>query len=152
MRSTFRRGMWTTELRMNVGPETVWSVITDVQTWPRWGPTVSDARVDGDSGLTVGARGTVTTVAGLSLPFEITDFVERRSWAWKVAGVRATRHEVIEVPGGCVLSFGAPVWAAGYLPVLAIALPRIERISVERARLEESAREGAWIEKQDGRM
>ncbi|PZT87394.1 MAG: polyketide cyclase, partial [Gordonia sp. (in: high G+C Gram-positive bacteria)] len=29
--------------------------------------------------------------------------------------------------------FGAPVWAAGYLPVLALALPRIERISVERA-------------------
>lgn len=99
VRSTFRRGMWTTELRMNVDPETVWSVITDVQSWPRWGPTVSAARVDGDSGLAVGARGTVTTAVGLSLPFEITDFVERRLWAWKVAGVGATRHEVIEVPG-----------------------------------------------------
>lgn len=134
VRSTFRRGMWTTELRMNVDPETVWSVITDVQSWPRWGPTVSAARVDGASGLAAGTRGTVTTAVGLSLPFEITDFVERRLWAWKVAGVSATRHEVIEVPGGgCVLSFGAPVWAAGYLPVLAVALPRIERISVERA-------------------
>lgn len=133
VRTTFRRGMWTTKLRMNVDPETVWTVITDVRCWPRWGPTVSDARVDGDSGLTAGARGTVTTVAGLSLPFEITDFVDRRLWAWKVAGVNATRHEVIGVPGGCVVSFGAPVWAAGYLPVLALALPRIERISVERA-------------------
>src|SRR5690606_21011070 len=72
MRSTFRRGMWTTELRMHVDAETVWSVITDVQSWPRWGPTVSDARVDGDSGLTAGSRGTVTTAVGLSLPFEIT--------------------------------------------------------------------------------
>lgn len=152
MRSTFRRGMWTTELRMHVDAETVWSVITDVQTWPRWGPTVSGARIDGDSGLTGGARGTVTTAVGLSLPFEITEFVERRLWAWKVAGVSATRHEVIEVPGGCVLSFGAPVWAAGYLPVLAIALPRIERISVERAHLEGSASEGAWIADQDGGM
>jgi uncharacterized protein YndB with AHSA1/START domain len=134
VRPTFRRGMVTTELRMTVDPETVWSVITDVQTWPRWGPTVSGARVDGDAGLTSGARGTVTTIPGLSLPFEITEFVDRRAWAWKVAGVSATRHEVIPVPGGCVLSFGAPVWAAGYLPVLAIALPRIERIAVERAR------------------
>ena len=134
VRTTCRRGMWTTELRMNVDPETVWSVITDVESWPRWGPTVSDARVDGGSGVTAGARGTVTTAAGLSLPFEITEFVERRLWAWKVAGVNATRHEVIAVPGGSVLSFGAPVWAAAYLPVLALALPRIERIAVERAR------------------
>ncbi|MCK8614913.1 hypothetical protein M1L58_13740 [Gordonia sp. C13] len=43
--------------------------------------------------------------------------------------MNATRHEVIPVAGGCVLSFGAPVWAAAYLPVLAIALPRIERIA-----------------------
>lgn len=134
VRSAFRRGMVTAELRIDVDPDTVWSVITDVQSWPRWGPTVSKARVDGDAGLTAGARGTLTTVAGLSLPFEITEFVERRSWAWKVAGVRATRHEVIGVPGGCVLSFGAPVWVAGYLPVLAVALPRIGRMALERAR------------------
>lgn len=134
VRSTIRRGLVTAELRIDVDPDTVWSVITDVRCWPRWGPTVSMARVDGDAGLTSGARGRLTTVAGLSLPFEITEFVPRRSWAWKVAGVSATRHEVAGVPGGCVLSFGAPVWATGYLPVLAVALPRIERIALERAR------------------
>ncbi|WP_354054151.1 SRPBCC family protein [Dietzia sp. 2505] len=126
--------MVTAELRMNVEPGTVWSVIADVRTWPRWGPSVSGARVDGGGGVTAGARGTLTTVMGLSLPFEITECVEGKSWAWKVAGVNATRHEVIGVPGGCVVSFGAPVWAAGYLPVLALALPRIEQISVDRAR------------------
>lgn len=134
VRSTIRRGLVTAELRIDVDPDTVWSVITDVRCWPRWGPTVSMARVDGDAGLTSGARGRLTTVAGLSLPFEITEFVPRRSWAWKVAGVSATRHEVVGVPGGCVLRFGAPVWATGYLPVLAVALPRIERIALERAR------------------
>ncbi|WP_228549087.1 SRPBCC family protein [Dietzia sp. SYD-A1] len=132
VRAGFRHGMWTAELRMTVDPETVWSVITDVRSWPRWGPTISAARVDGGGTLTAGARGTITTVAGVPLGFEITDFVERQRWSWKVAGVDATRHEVIRVPGGCVLSFGAPVWAPGYLPVLALALPRIEGISLER--------------------
>lgn len=121
------------ELRMNLAPEAVWSVITDVRCWPRWGPTVFDARLEGVGGLTSGSRGTITTVASVSLPFEITEYVSGRLWAWKVAGVNATRHEVIAVPGGCTLSFGAPVWAIAYLPVLAVALPRIERIASEQA-------------------
>ncbi|NKY64724.1 SRPBCC family protein [Gordonia rubripertincta] len=121
--------MPTTELRMNLPPEAVWATITDVSTWPRWGPTIIGARVDEDVELASGVRGTITTIAGLPLAFEITEFVDRRLWAWKVAGVHATRHEVIPVAGGCVLSFGAPVWAVAYLPVLAIALPRIERIA-----------------------
>ncbi|MFE0748149.1 SRPBCC family protein [Gordonia sp. NPDC058843] len=125
--------MLTAELRMNVPPEAVWATIVDVHDWPRWGPTVSGALVEGGGGLAFGTRGTVTTIAGVSLPFEITEFEERRLWAWKVAGVNATRHEVIRVPGGCVLSFGAPVWAMGYLPVLAVALPRIERIASEKS-------------------
>lgn len=129
VRTSFRHGMPTTELRMNLPPEAVWATITDVNAWPRWGPTVTGARVNGDVELASGARGTITTIAGVPLPFEVTEFVDGRLWAWKVAGVNATRHEVIPVAGGCVLSFGAPVWAAAYLPVMAFALPRIERIA-----------------------
>ena len=132
VRPSFRHGMPTTELRMNLPPEAVWATITDVSAWPKWGPTVTGARVDGDVDLKSGVHGTITTIAGVPLPFEITEFVDRRLWAWKVAGVNATRHEVIPVAGGCVLSFGAPVWAVAYLPVLAIALPRIERIASRR--------------------
>ncbi len=129
VRTGFRHGMPTTELRMNLAPDAVWATITDVNAWPSWGPTVFGAQVDGDVELASGTRGTITTVAGVPVPFEITEFVDGRLWAWKVAGVNATRHEVIPVAGGCILSFGAPVWAVPYLPVLAIALPRIERIA-----------------------
>ncbi|MEE3852101.1 SRPBCC family protein [Gordonia sp. LSe1-13] len=120
------------ELRVDLPPETVWSTITDVDAWSRWGPTVTGAKVDDDAPLANGVRGMVTTAVGASLPFEITEFSEGRVWAWKVAGVDATRHEVIPTAGGCVLSFGAPIWAVGYLPVLAIALARIERLASER--------------------
>lgn len=122
-------GMLTTELRMAATPPTVWSIITDTTMWPQWGPTVSGAQVDDDAPLAAGVRGTVTTVVGISLPFEITEFDDGRVWAWKVAGVPATRHEVRPVRGGSVLRFGAPIWAAAYLPVLAVALPRIEELA-----------------------
>ncbi|WP_124711387.1 SRPBCC family protein [Gordonia insulae] len=121
--------MLTAELRMAATPSTVWSIITDTTMWPQWGPTVSVAQVDGDAPLAAGVQGTVTTTVGVRLPFEITEFVDGRVWAWTVAGVPATRHEVRPVRGGTVLSFGAPMWAAGYLPVLALALPRIEQIA-----------------------
>lgn len=129
VRTTVRNGMPTTELRTDLPPQAVWATLTDVNAWPEWGPTVFGARVDGDVELTLGTRGTITTVAGVSVPFEICEFVDGRLWAWRVAGVNATRHEVIPVAGGCILSFGAPVWAVAYLPILAIALPRIERIA-----------------------
>lgn len=121
--------MLTTELRMAATPATVWSIITDVAMWPHWGPTVSGAQVDDDVPLAAGVQGTVTTAVGISLPFEITEFDDGRVWGWKVAGVPATRHEVRPVRGGSALRFGAPIWAAAYMPVLALALPRIEQIA-----------------------
>jgi hypothetical protein len=66
------------------------------------------------------------------LPFEITEYVEGRSWAWRVAGVPATRHEVIPTDTGCRISFGVPLWAPAYLGVMAIALPRIAELAGDR--------------------
>ena len=109
-------------------PETAWRLLTHVDEWPRWGPTVSGGTVDGGV-IGPGARGTVRTVVGVSLPFEITEFVPGRSWAWSVVGVPATRHRVTPTGGGCVVTFKVPWWAPGYLAVCALALRRIERLA-----------------------
>jgi hypothetical protein len=50
-------------------------------------------------------------------------------WAWRVAGVPATRHGVEPRDGGCRAWMSAPVWAPAYLPVLALGLRRIEAIA-----------------------
>jgi uncharacterized protein YndB with AHSA1/START domain len=105
----------------------VWTVLVDIDAWPQWGPSVSGAEIDGDE-LGLGATGRVYTPLGIALPFTVTEFEAGRSWAWSVAGVPATSHEVIPDGGGCRASMAAPWWAPAYVPVLAIALRRIEEM------------------------
>lgn len=110
-------------------PETVWQLLVDLAAWPRWGPTVRRAELMDDSELHLGSRGRVWTPVGLSLPFEVTSFEPGRHWAWSVAGVPATDHRVEPHLGGTRLSMAAPLWAPAYLPVLATAVRRIDRLA-----------------------
>ncbi|WP_229745899.1 SRPBCC family protein [Rhodococcoides trifolii] len=125
--------MPTVDLDIAAPPEAVWKVIVDLRDWPVWGPTVSAADLDDDGPLRSGSRGKVWTPVGVPLPFVITEFDDGRAWAWRVAGVPATRHEVIPTREGCTLSFGVPIWAPAYLPVMAVALPRIELLATKDA-------------------
>ena len=116
--------------RIPAPPEVVWRLLVDVAEWPRWGPSVRRAALDdGSSQLSGGAAGTVWTAVGFPVRFVITDFEPGRRWAWKVAGVTATGHEVIAVPGGCRVRFDVPWWATAYLPVCAAALATIDRLA-----------------------
>ena len=73
---------------------------------------------------------------GVSLPFEVDGWSEdgpRRSWSWRVGGVRATEHSVtVTGPRTCRLEMSVPWWAPAYLGVIAVALRRI-RQRTERA-------------------
>lgn len=113
---------------MDASAEAVWHVLTDLEQWPEWGPTVSGATLD-RGGFELGATGRVWTPVGVPLPFVITECEPGRTWAWRVAGVPATRHGVEPRDGGCRAWMSAPVWAPAYLPVLALGLRRIEEIA-----------------------
>jgi hypothetical protein len=128
----FRRGMPTVEMHSAADPAAVWGVLVDLDAWPQWGPTVQGAEVSEAGPLRVGSHGKVTTPLGISLPFTITELEIGRYWAWEVAGIGATRHEVWPEDGGSRIVFGVPWWATAYLPVCAIALPRISAIALER--------------------
>lgn len=122
-------GLLTVDRVMAVAPAAAWRVLTDLDEWPRWGPTVARAEVTDPGPLRLGSRGRVWTPVGIALPFEITEFDDGRRWAWKVGGVPATRHVVVPRPGGCLVSFGMPIWAPPYLVVCAVALKRIEDLA-----------------------
>jgi hypothetical protein len=105
----------------------VWDVLVDVEAWPEWGPSISGAELGAPGEkLELGSVGHVTTAIGLTLPFVITEFDDGRHWAWKVAGVSATRHRVQPAGEGCRVIFEVPWWAPPYLAVCAVALRRIE--------------------------
>ena len=107
----------------------VWSLLVDVDGWPRWGPSVRRGAVDAGD-LEMGSRGTVTTALGLRLPFEITAFRPGRAWSWTVAGWPATDHELEPLGVGATrVRFGVPAIAWPYLAVCRVALRRIDRLA-----------------------
>ena len=107
----------------------LWRLLTDLDRWPEWGPTVRRAVLD-DVQFQRGATGTVSTVAGIDLGFEITDFDEGSSWGWKVAGVPATHHSVEPLDADrCRVGFGVPLIAAPYLAVCDVALRRLDTMA-----------------------
>lgn len=125
--------MVTVERRVAADPAAVWAVLVDLDAWPRWGPTVAGGRLDAPhTELGLHVTGTVRTSLQVSVPFLITEFEPGRSWAWRVAGVPATRHRVEPVGAGTRVSMDVPWWAAPYATVCAIALRRIDAMLTER--------------------
>ncbi len=121
--------VWTVDRQIQASADSVWRILIDLEMWPRWGLTVARAELDG-AAFELGATGRVWTPVGVPLPFVISELDPGRSWAWRVAGVPATNHGVEPADSGCRLWMSAPVWAPAYLPVLELALRRIERIAV----------------------
>jgi hypothetical protein len=111
-----------------VPADVMWELLVDVRHWPEWGPSVRHATLT-TSRLELGSRGTVRTVIGLELPFEVTRFEPGRSWSWAVASCPATDH-VVEARGPLAswVAFGVPWIAAPYLAVCGVALRRLEKL------------------------
>ncbi|ORA09579.1 polyketide cyclase [Mycobacterium arosiense ATCC BAA-1401 = DSM 45069] len=123
--------MLTAEKFIAADPSAVWELLVDLDAWPKWGPTIRGGRLDAPhTELGLHATGMVQTSLLVSVPFVITEFDPGRSWAWRVAGVPATRHRVAPVPGGARASMDVPWWAAPYLTICSIALRRIDAMLI----------------------
>jgi uncharacterized protein YndB with AHSA1/START domain len=115
--------------------EEVWQLIAEFRFWPEWGPTVR--RVETTSvRVAPGVTGRVQTVVGIWLPFEITEVEPLRSWTWKVAGIKATGHEVLPLaPDRTRAQFTVSAYLAPYVAVLRRGLRRIKALAeAERGR------------------
>lgn len=110
--------------------EAAWALLTDVRTWSQWGPTVRGAEIDGGGDrIGPGVTGSVRTIAGVSLPFRITDWEDGRCWSWNVASLPATSHHVRPLGDRrCEVAFGVPWPAAPYAMVCRVALRRIDAL------------------------
>lgn len=132
------RVCWVTR-EIDASADIVWRLLVDTDVWPSWGPSVSAVTLDDDE-LRIGSTGTVQTVVGLRLPFEITAFEPGSSWSWSVAGIAATDHRVEPLGDDrCLAAFGAPWLAAPYLAVCRRALKRLDELAVVTFRSEDPA-------------
>jgi uncharacterized protein YndB with AHSA1/START domain len=116
-------------------PDVVWSVLTDTERWPDWGPSIT-AVESPDRYVRAGSRGRVRALGTVWLPFEITS-CENRRWTWTVARVPATGHFVVTHPTGSVVGFELSPLAAGYAPVCQRACARIGAIACGIARTDD---------------
>lgn len=110
--------------------QAVWTVLTDTERWPEWGPSVSAVRT-ADRFVEPGTTGEVQVAGGPWLPFEI-DTCDDYRWTWRVARLPATGHTV--TPLGthrARVAFELPLLAGGYALVCDRALDRIASL-VER--------------------
>jgi hypothetical protein len=120
-----------TSVEVQAPAAAAWNLLTDTHRWTEWGPSVAAVTCD-ERFIGSGSVGSVTTVAGVRLPFRITEFTPGSSWRWQVAGIPATGHRVEPVGSDrCRIIFEAPLWATPYLVVCRLAAERIRRILEE---------------------
>ena len=110
----------------------VWRLVAEFDNWPKWGPTVKAVDSAADA-VGVGVTGRVKTVAGPWLPFAITEVEPGRSWHWKVLGVAATGHIVLDLGDGKTrVEFTVPSIFAPYILVLRMGLKRLKNLAEEQ--------------------
>ncbi|WP_308192198.1 SRPBCC family protein [Mycobacterium sp. MYCO198283] len=128
-----RASMPTVTRVIAAAPKTVWDILVDLEAWPVWGPTIRRAELNppgAPATLKLGSTGRVWPPIGPGVPFRVTEFDDGHLWAWRVAGIPATKHFVEPHADGCVAGFAAPLPAAPYLSVCAVALQRIEALAL----------------------
>ncbi len=117
-----------TGVEINAPADAAWLVITDTRLWSEWRPTIVAVETD-ERFIRLGSKGWISTVAGMRLPFVITEYEPGRRWRWAVGGIPAIGHRVEPIdPARCRMMFEVPILAAAYLPLCRVAAVRIRRL------------------------
>ena len=128
---TFKNGQTSTSALIAADVECVWSIITDTQLWPKWGPSVSAVECV-DRFITAESSGRLQTALGIWVPFTITDFEDHHFWSWRIGKIEATGHRVRRHHDNhSIVSFSMPWWSTPYLIICTKALGHIKKIAVD---------------------
>lgn len=101
-------------------PERVWAVLSDVESWPSWTPTVTAVTLLDDRNLQLGGRAKVQQPRLPDAEYVVTELIAGRSFTWVAdrPGVRTTASHTIEpLPAGARVRLS--VAQTGWLGALA---------------------------------
>jgi uncharacterized protein YndB with AHSA1/START domain len=99
-------GSYEREIAVAAAPGRVWAVVEDVESWPRWTPSMSSVRRTVEGALRVGERVRVRQPRLPPAVWTVTLVEPGRSFSWssRVPGLHsAAEHEVRPEAGGCTL-------------------------------------------------
>lgn len=67
---------------IHANPAAIWQVLTDVERWPRWTPTVLDVQPLTNHGFNVGSRYRITQPQLRPAVYEVTECVPHQAFTW----------------------------------------------------------------------
>lgn len=85
--------------------DVVWQVLTDVERWPEWTPSVTEAKRLDDGPLRVGSRVVIKQPRMTRMEWEVRSLHPFRSFSWSTTSVGVTTvatHDIEEVGTGTV--------------------------------------------------
>jgi uncharacterized protein YndB with AHSA1/START domain len=97
-------------------PQRVWEVLSDVEYWSEWTPTVTMVRRLDEGPLRTGSRARIRQPRVPETEYVVTELEPGRSFTWVATGpgvLTTARHDVEPLPGGgtrVVLSLSQAGW------------------------------------------
>jgi hypothetical protein len=102
-------------------PERVWEVLSDVEYWPEWTPTVTSVRRLDDGPLRTGSRAKIRQPRIPETEYVVTALEPGRSFTWVSRGpgvLTTARHSTEALPGGLTrvrLSVAQAGWLGSFM-------------------------------------
>lgn len=95
-------------IRIEAPAERSWSVISDIERWPEWTPSVKRVQRHDEGPLRVGTSATLDLRGGTTSRWTVSDVAEGRSFTWSARigpAMRFTADHIVEPEGaGCRLT------------------------------------------------
>ena len=98
---------YTESVTVDSSPEKVWAIISNLENWPEWTPTVTKIERLDQGDLRIGSRARLHQPKLRPAVWEITDWRPNEAFTWVSAGVgsKVTAEHLLErVGSGCRLT------------------------------------------------